>query len=1080
MQQPGYFRNPALRGERLAFAADDDLWLLELPGSIPRRLTTGLGNCLGICFSPDGNTIAFVGTHSGYPELYVIPALGGMPRQLTFMGSPTLQLLEWSSDGRHILISSPVCQPFFSRSMVYSVPLEGGWPVAQPYGPAASLSLGPGNAVVLARHGRDPAQWKRYRGGRMGRIWIDDQGTGQFRQLLDKNSNMVYPMWIGDRIFFVGDHEGIGNIYSCRLDGKQMRRHTHHSDFYVRNPRADGKRIVYQAGGELFILDLTKRRLEPVTIDLHSAFDQIKPRLIDAAASLEDYTLHPAGHSLALTVRGKAVTMPFWEQAPRQSGAASGAIRYRLATWLNDGERIVTVSDAGGEEGLEIFHRDKPTVPVRLAGLDIGRPISLKVSPVADHIALTNQRQELIWIDLATGQNRVLDRSPHSRIQGFSWSPDGRWIAYGISASPGTSLIKIAGIGTDSSFAVTQPVLRDYEPVFDPDGKYLYFLSARSFDPVADQLGFDYTFPRGIQIMLVTLRRDIPSPFDPLPRAPGADAPSKPAAPANGQSDESGTPAPIEIDVNGILDRSIAFPLPEARYRELAAAPGKIYFTTEPVEGLLNTSWLSAAPEAKRALAYYDLNELKTETLIPTGVSSFMLSRDGKALAYRSGRRLRVLKAGDKPDEKADRDPPGRKSGWIDLNRIRLTIEPAQEWEQMYRETWRLLRDHYFTESLAGVDWELVYQRYLPLIKRITTRHEFSDIAWELGGELGTSHAYEIGGDYRRPPARLQGFLGVDLTPDVERGVFRIAQVVKGDSWDASANSPLNRPGLDVPPGTILAEIDGRPVTLAEPPSFHLSGKGGTKVSVTLEFADGTRRETVVEPLRDESKLRLRAWINANMQTVHSQTGGRVGYVYVPDMGPRGFAEFHRTFLAEIRRDALIIDVRNNSGGHVSPLLLQKLALKRLGYSIPRYGEPEPSPSISPTGVMVCLTDEFSGSDGDIFSHTYKMLGLGPLIGKRTWGGIVGLNPTHPLVDGAMTTQPEFYNWFNDVGWSLENCGAIPDINVEYRPQDFASGADPQLERGIAEVMDLLALRQPGLPDFGPPPSRILPRLPAK
>jgi tricorn protease len=773
-----------------------------------------------------------------------------------------------------------------------------------------------------------------------------------------------------------------------------------------------------------------------------------------------------------------------WEGAVIQHGDDRAA-RYRLATWLHDGKRLATISDATGEEALEVHQADASVEPAQLNNLDIGRAFTLVAAPKQAQIALANHRNELILVDLDAGAARVLDRSRHSRINGIAWSPDGRWLAYGFSDTQRTSIIKLCRVETGDTYPITRPVLFDGHPAFDPEGKYLYFLSFRDFDPVYDNMHFDLGFPWGVRPFLITLQADLPSPFIPVPRpldkqdskAGNDQSRGEHNVTAKGK-DEKAEERPLQIDLDGIAGRIVAFPVPAARYTQIRGIKGKALFSSVPLEGALNQNWFPEhGPPAKGKLEAYSFEDQNRETLVD-GISGFDLAQDNKTLIYRAGQRLRVIKAGEKPNGDHN-TPPSRKSGWLNLGRIKISVEPLAEWKQMYREAWRLQRDQFWTEDMSGIDWQEVYTRYLPLLDRVATRAEFSDLLWEMQGELGTSHAYELGGDYRPEPRYPQGFLGADFAYDAETDSYRVVRIIQGDPWDETAGSPLTRPGVNVKPGDRLIAINGRKVSLEAPPAELLVHQANSEALLTFAGANGEAPRTCsVKTLRDETPARYREWVETNRQAVHAATEGRVGYVHVPDMGPRGFAEFHRGYLAEIGREGLIVDVRFNGGGHVSQLLLEKLARKRLGYDIQRWGEPSAYPTDSVMGPIVALTNEHAGSDGDIFSHSFKIMQLGPLIGKRTWGGVIGIHPRDILADGGVTTQPEFSFWFSDVGWQIENYGTDPDIDIDIRPQDYASGHDPQLDRALVEIKRLLEEQPPTLPDFGARPRLSLPKLP--
>jgi tricorn protease len=1088
----GYYRFPTLHSDRLVFVSEDDLWAVPATGGIARRLTANLGAVSAPFFSPDGATLAFTGREEGHAEVYAMDSEGGPARRLTYLGAATT-VIGWTPAGDRILFASDAGQPIDRVPAVFALRPEGGLPEPWPVGHAVSITFGPGGRSAIGRNNNDPARWKRYRGGTAGDLWVDPKGDGQFQRLVRLAGNLARPMWIGERIYFLSDHEGYGNIYSCRPDGTDVRRHTDRTDYYVRFPASDGRRIAYHAGGDLYVLDPAAGVETPVAVDHRSPRVQRQRRFVDPARHLESAALHPEGHSLAVTARGKSFAMGNWEGAVVPVGR-EGAVRCRLTQWLNDGQRLVTVADVGGEEALEIHSAVSgprtDTGPVRLAALDIGRVSALKVSPTADALLLANHRNELLHVDLAEAALHVVDRSEHRPIAGFDWSPDGNWAAYGFAISNYQMCIRLWDRRAGTHHDATQPVIADRRPAFDPEGKYLYFLGERDLNPVYDGLQFELSFPRGTRPFLITLQRDTLSPFAPVPhalkegggkpngeeKAAGASSEGRAEEPANEQAPAAG-PTEVRIDLEGIARRVAGFPVPEGIYGQIAGLKGKALFTSFPVEGALGRDFVPGQPEAKGTLEVFDFETQRHEPLI-SGVTGFQIGRDGKTMLCRAGNRLRVVRAGAKPDEKAGTEKPGRRSGWIDLGRVKVSVEPGVEWRQMAREAWRLQRENFWTPNMSAVDWAAVWERYAPLIDRVGTRGELSDLMWEMQGELGTSHAYEMGGDYRPEPAYPQGFLGADYAYDAEAGCYAFARIVEGTAGEPDANSPLNAPGIDVRPGDRLLAVNGRLVTGATLPQELLVHQADAEVALTVRRGDEPPRVVTVRARRSEARARYREWVEANRRKVLEASRGRVGYVHIPDMGPRGFAEFHRLYLTEVARDGLVVDVRYNRGGHVSQLLIEKLARKRVGYDVSRWGKPDPYPSYSVAGPMVALTNQWAGSDGDIFSHVFKLLKLGPLIGTRTWGGVIGIWPRHALADGSVTTQPEFSFWFVDVGWGVENYGTDPDIEVDVTPQDYAAGRDPQLDRAIAEVLRMLEESPPAVPTFDErpvlsPPARL-------
>jgi tricorn protease len=1101
----GYVRFPHVLQDTIVFVAEDDLWLVSLDGGRAERLTAAVNEVNHPRFSPDGQWLAFVGRDEGPSEVYVMSASGGPSRRLTFQAA-NCQVLGWTPDGQEILYASNANQ-FTQRSRaIFAISPEGGQPRQLPFGMANAISYGPDGGIVLGRNIREPAHWKRYRGGTAGHLWCDANGSGIFKRLLNLNGNIAAPCWVGERIYFLSDHEGVGNVYSCTPQGDDVRRHTDHQDFYARNLSSDGQRMVYHAGANLYLFDPDRDNSQRIEVDLPSLRTQRNRKFVSASRYLDSYALHPQGYAVALTTRGKAFSMGNWEGPVLQHGEPDG-VRYRMLEWLNDGKRFVAVSDETGREALVIFNPEVAEEPKVLSGIEFGRAMSLEVSPQDDLVAITNHRNELIMVNLEAEESIVVDKSDYGRIGGLAWSPDGGWLAYCFEDTAQTSVIKLCNIENGETHTITEPVAGDFCPSFDPEGKYLYFLGHRTFNPVNDSLQFERSFPRSVKPYVILLRKDLRSPFMPEPKAPGGKDKDKdkddkdnngPKKSLDGTHEEeskleagdgdaqegvdgqveqahqadnseneaaNGRKPALQIDLDGITSRVLPFPVSEARYRRVRGIKGKALFLQFPIEGTIHTQTDADSHEPKGSLWSFDFETLKYEYVLD-GVSSFEISRDAKTLIYESHNRLRVLKAGDKAP-KTESGEPSRETGWLDLHRVKVSVQPAAEWKQMFAEAWRLQREHFWAEDMSGVDWQAVYDQYAPLVERVSSRSELSDLFWELQGELGTSHAYEMGGEYRQGPHYSQGFLGVDWYYDAENDRYRIARIVQGDTWDERATSPLNTPGIGVHIGDAVVAVNGQRVNAKRSPQELLVNQAKNEVQLTVEDAESHETHVVtVKALASDWTARYREWVEHNRSVVHEQSGGKVGYVHIPDMGPEGYAEFHRSYLREYDYPALLIDVRWNGGGNVSSLLLEKLARKRIAYAFSRWGQPEPYPHESPRGPMVALTNEQAGSDGDIFSHNFKLMGLGPLIGMRTWGGVIGISPSHHLVDGTRTTQPEFAYWFKDVGWNVENYGTNPDIEVDIAPQDYARGNDPQLNRAIQEALRLIEER----PAFEPKP----------
>ncbi|MCC6197674.1 MAG: PDZ domain-containing protein, partial [Burkholderiales bacterium] len=902
----------------------------------------------------------------------------------------------------------------------------------------------------------DPARWKRYRGGTAGHLWIDARGTGEFRRMSELTGNLTSPMWIGERVYFLSDSEGVGNLYSVRPDGSDLARHTDHDDYYARFASTDGKRLVYQCGAHVWLFDPSSNATRQVPIRVPAHRTQAARKFVAAQDFLGSFALHPGGHSLAVDVRGKLFTFGLWEGAVRQLGKADGA-RHRHGQWLADGTSMVAVSDESGEERVQVW-KDGDT---RALPWDIGRAIGMAATPRGSLVAIGNHRNEVLVGDVETGELRVVDHSDHGRTEDLAWSPDGQWLAYTVWTDARHCAIRLYSVASQSSTLVTQPEFRDYAPAFDPEGKYLYFLSVRTFDPVYDSVQFELSFPRAARPYLVALQANSPPPFDP---------PRKGLVPENPYN--GGTKAKtdeLRVDLAGIDRRVAAFPVPENRFGQIAGvAGGKVVWTVMPI---LGAHGRGGHKEEAGRLELFDFETLQADTLSDK-VERFALASDYTTLVVRGGKKLRAIAANRKPEPSngaGQSDAPSRKSGWIDLARIRAAVDPRAEWRQMLREVWRLQRDHFWTPGMSGIDWNAVYEKYAPLLDRVGSRGELSDLIWEMQGELGTSHAYEMGGDHRKPPAWPLGQLAADVALAGDGASYEITRIVQGDPWDPGADSPLSAIGVEAKLGERIVAVNGQATSRTLPPQALLVNQANAKVELTLEGGAG-RRTVLATTLADEVPARYREWVEGNRAWVHAQSKGRVGYFHLPDMQSAGFAEFHRYFSNECDRDALVVDLRYNRGGHVSQLLLEKIARKRTGYNLARWMKPQPYPDEAVKGPVVALTNEHAGSDGDIFSHNFKLMKLGPLIGTRTWGGVIGIWPRHALVDGSETTQPEFSFWFTDVGFGVENYGTDPTIEVDNAPQDARAGRDRQLETALSTALDLIEKTKPAIPDFGARP----------
>ena len=1079
----GYLRFPHIRGDQLVFVAENDLWLAAADGGQARRLTAEAVPVARPRLSPDGSMVAWMSRRHGEPEVYLMPVGGGAPRQLTFFGHPSTTLLGFHPNGR-VLVASSGSQPFRSHSWAYAVDIgDGADPVPQrlPYGPVSALAIGDPAVVVGTSYQREPAHWKRYRGGMASRFWLDASGGGEFTELLAEVAGpKIAPTWTGDRLAFLADFEGHANVYSVAAGGSDLRRHTDHDTFYARQLSGDGERLVYQHAGQVWRLDSLERDSRPrrLEIELSGSRSLRAVRPVKVAEHLGDLSVDSTGRASAVEVRGNIVWLTH-RNGPARVVAAAPGVRHRLPAVLAgvDGPPSVAyVTDAEADDAIEVA--DGSGEVRRFGAGRLGRVLELVASPDGATLAVATHDGRLLAVAAADGTVTELETNPNGEPSHLTFSPDSAWLAYSAAEPTDGRLrsIRLVELASGTITAVTSHRFLDTDPAFSLDGKYLAFLSARTFDPVYDTHTFDLAFPLAVRPYLVTLAAATPSPFDPelqgqADEAPGDASASQDAANA-AQNVASGDAAtePITVDLEGVAERIAAFPVPAGRLADLRAAKGGMVWTDSPVAGELGES-RNPDDDIRPSLQRWDFGKRRRVELAAR-VDDFAVSGDGAKLVVRDAKALNLVPADRKPAEDGGDTVP------IDLDRIRLTVDPPAEWRQMVDETGRLMRDHYWIPDMAGVDWDAQVDKYRPLVDQLGSRDDLSDLLWEINGETGASHAYERAPAPQADPALTPAFLGADLDRD-EQGRWRITRIIAGDNSSREARSPLRAPAVGAQPGDVILAVNGRPVGPAGPAEL-LRGTANKPVELRLA-REGVERSVVLQPLAGEGELRYLDWVASRRAAVHRASDGRIGYVHVPDMVSSGWAAFHRDLRVEIARDALLVDTRDNSGGHTSELIIEKLARRVLAWTTVRHYPTVPYPSSAPRGPLVSLANEWSGSDGDIVNAAFQALKLGPVIGTRTWGGVIGIDGRYKLVDGTEVTQPRAAFWFENYGWGVENHGVDPDIVVELPPHAWRDGVDPQLQAGIDYLLAELESRPaPSRPDLAQRPSRRAPELPPR
>ena len=1076
---PSYLRNPHPYGDAIAFTAEDDVWLAPLDGGRAWRVSADNMPVGRPRISPDGALIAWTSTRDGAPEVHLAPLAGGPSTRLTYWGNARTAVRGWTPGGDLVVVSTEG-QPSLRRTWARRLPLDGGPAELLPYGPVGDVAYGPDGAVLLqsATMSREAAYWKGYRGGTAGKLWLDPDGGGEFHRVhAGLDGNLECPLWVGGRIAFLSDHEGQGALYSSLPDGSDLRRHTPlDTGFYARQAATDGHRVAYAGGGRIHLLDdLDGAEPRLLEVRLGGQRTDLQPHPVRAAHHLGDARPDHTGRGSAVEIRGTTHWITH-RGGPARALAAQPGVRTRHPRVFQQGseQHVVWVTDAEGDDALEIAPATglpAGTAPRRLAAGRLGRVHEIEVSPDGHRIAVAGHDGRVLLVEAQTGEVREVVAGDAGDASGLAFSPDSGWLAWSHPGPGSLRQIKLAATSDLTVVDATPLRFQDFAPAFTADGKHLAFLSERAFDPVYDAHVFDLSFPNACRPYLVTLAAATPSPFGPQRHGRPYEEDDTPGDGDGGSSQgedkdrgdgDGGTerPQPTVVDADGLADRIVPFPVEAGRYSGLRAAKGGVLWLRHPLLGVLGAAL--AGPEAQppgTLLERYDLAQLRLEE-IADDADDFAVTGDGTKVLVAGDGRLRITPADSKADSGDDSDG----TVTVDLSRIRVTVRPADEWRQMFHETHRLMRDNFWRADMDGRDWDASAARYRPLLDAVATHDDLVDVLWELHGDLRTSHAYVSPPGGYRDPLHRQGLLGADISR-ADDGSWRIDRVLPGESSDPQARSPLAAPGAAVRAGDTLLAVDGHPVDPVTGPGPLLVGTAGKPVELTIGPADGGPvRHVVVVPLSDEEQLRYHDWVAGRRARVHEASGGRLGYLHVPDMVGSGWAQLHRDLRVEVAREGLVVDVRENRGGHTSQLVVEKLARRIIGWDVPRHGLPFSYPQDAPRGPIVAIANEFSGSDGDIVTAAVRALGIGPVVGTRTWGGVIGIDSRYGLVDGTGVTQPKYAMWVEGHGWGMENRGVDPDVEVVTAPQDWARGHDPQLDRAVAlalEALELTPAKQP-------------------
>ncbi len=1073
--QTRLLRFPDVHGDRVVFTYAGDLWTAPTSGGLASRLTAHPGLEIFAKFSPDGKQIAFTGQYDGDEQVYVIPSQGGEPRQLTYYPARgplpdrwgfDNQVYGWAPDGKSVLFRSMREGWTMSDTRLYTVAVEGGLPKALPMPVAGGGTFSPdGTRVLYSPLTREFRTWKRYQGGWAQDLFIFDLATSAIEPVARSPRSERDPMWIGDKIYFASDRTGTLNLFEFDPRTKGVRQLTRSAEHDVRWPSAgDDGRIVYELGGEIQILDLRSGRSTPIPITVPTDAVARRPsRVVVAPALIEDFALSPRGERALFVGRGDVFSAPIEKGAVRNLTRSSGA-HDKAARWSPDGLKVAYISDATGEEELYLIDQAGSGKPEQLTKGGKAMRYTPAWSPDGKRLAFSDKDGKVFVLTLADKSLVQIADETRGQVSDYAWSPCGTHLAFSLSDPNETRSLFVWSVGQEKPRRVTGEVFDEYGPAWDPEGNYLYYLSNREFAPQLGTIEWNFLGNRSTGLYALALRKDVKNPFPPesdeVNAPPGRKKADDKKDKEKDEEANAGPPkarAPIAIDFDGLAERVVRVPVPADNYGSLAAKKGHLLYIRR------GSSYYGRDGESKPELRIYSVDDRK-ETTLADDVGGYALSADGSKLLVRQGAAFNLYDASPKGKE-------GKKT--VSTASLAVDRMPAQEWAQIFDEVWRRYRDFFYVDNLHGYDWQALRARYRPLLAHVAHRSDLNYVIGEMIAELNVGHAYNSGGDWEVPPRPKIALPGAEFALDRAAGRYKIAKILKGQNEEPVYRSPLTEVGVGVQEGDYVLAIDGEDLAGGDNPYRLLRNKADRPVQMTVNSRperEGARTFTF-QPIASETDLRYLAYVARNRERVTRLSGGRAGYIHLPNMGADGIREFIKWFYPQIRQEGLVVDVRYNGGGNVSQMLIERLRRELLAVDFARTSDsPTTYPGAVFHGHMVCVLNQESGSDGDIFPAMFQRARLGPLIGKRSWGGVIGITNRGPLVDGGVVNVPEFGLASTDGRWIIEGHGVDPDIEVENDPKSVIEGHDPQLERAVAEVMKKVRQQPRRLPDRPAPP----------
>lgn len=1035
-------RFPATNGNEIVFSYAGDLYKVPVAGGEAQRLTSHVGYEMFPRFSPDGKTIAFTGQYDGNTEVFTMPSAGGEPLRVTYTATnkrddlgdrmgPNNIVMTWTPDGSRIVYRNRISEGFSGK--LYTVDKEGGLSDVIPLPEGGFCSYSPdGKQLAYNRVMREFRTWKYYKGGMADDIWIYNPEKKSVENITDNVAQDIMPMWIGDEIFYISDRDRTMNLFVYNTKTKQTGKVTDFTDYDVKFPSANGNTIVFENGGYIYKMDATAKKPEKVHIELTSDNIYARSDIKDGSQYITEASISPDGERIVITSRGEVFNLPVDKGVTKNITRSAGQ-HDRKAQWSPDGKQIAYISDGTGETELYL-QQATGSEPVQLTKNNDTYIRSFEWSPDSKTIVYTDRKNRINLLDVATKKVTLAVQDPMAEITDVTFSPDSKWLTYSRPAANEHSIVYVYNVADKKEYPVTDKWYDSGSPVFSNDGKYLIFSSARDFNPMYGSLEWNHVYRNMDGVYLALLSKETPSPF--------LEKDAQVAVSKEESKETASASSAMKIDLEGIADRIIQLPLTGSYYTHFYGDGNKIYY------------W------GRGGTKVYDLDK-QQEEVVADGASMSVVAGSKKAL-FNKGAQLYVT---DIPSGKADL------SKAVNLFNMKITTDYQKEWAQIFDEAWRAYRDGFYVENMHGVDWKAIKEKYAVLLPYVKTRLDLNYVIGEMIGELNCGHAYVNPGELDRPQRIETGLLGAEISRD-KSGFFRLEKILPGASWSKDLRSPLTEPGIEAKVGDYIVAIDGVATNGVKDMYSLLVGKAGvpTELSLNSQPQLAGARQIVISPLAEEYALYHYNWIQDNIKKVDKATNGRVGYIYIPDMGVEGLNEFSRYFYPQLDKEGLIIDDRANGGGNVSPMILERLSREPYRLTMRRGSNHIGTvPDAVQVGPKVCLINKYSASDGDLFPWGFRALGLGKLIGTRTWGGIVGISGPLPYMDGTDIRVPFFTSYDPKTGqWIIENHGVDPDILIDNDPIKEWNGEDQQLNKAIEEVMKDLQNRKPLAPAPAP------------